>query len=145
MDPDNPIVKLCAEGMQAEYQGRFDLARALFTQAWEARQNDLDACIAAHFLARQQESPEETLRWNEIALRSADAAGDERVHGFYPSLYLNLGFSHEVLGNLAEASRFYGLAEERISELDDGPYGNVVRNAIAQGLRRIGAADDQDP
>jgi hypothetical protein len=53
--------------------------------------------------------------------------GDDRVRGFYPSLYLNLGRSHEVLGHPAEASRYYELAAEG---LDVVPAGLARRNVV---------------
>jgi hypothetical protein len=37
VDPGNPVVKLCAQGMQAECEGRDDLARRLFARAWDER------------------------------------------------------------------------------------------------------------
>ena len=112
MDLDNPVVKLCMEGTQAEFGGRISDARLLYMQAWEASKNDYEACIAAHYVARFQGSPEETLRWNQEALDRANAVGDERVQDFYPSLYLNMGSSHEALGNQVEARRYYDLAAE---------------------------------
>ena len=136
MDPENPVVKLCAEGMQAEAQHRNDDARRLFTQAWEAAQDDYDACVAAHYLARQQDTPQDTLKWNQESLARADAVGDERVCDFYPSLYLNLGFSHEVLGNRAEARRYYELAAEKTAVLPEDSYGDLVRNGVAEALKR---------
>jgi hypothetical protein len=84
MDPENPVVKLCAQGMEAEFAGRPVEARDLFVRAWEARADDYDASVAAHFVARHQATPQETLRWNQEALARADAVGDERVRGFYP-------------------------------------------------------------
>lgn len=137
VDPNNPVVKLCAEGMQAEGEGRKEAARDLFARAWEMRQDDLDACIAAHYLARHQPSPEETLRWNSEALERADAVGDERVAGFYPSLLLNMGWSHEQLGDRAEALRWYDLAAARLDELPDDRYGDVVRDGVARGRARV--------
>lgn len=53
-DPENVVVRLCAQGMQAEAEGRDAQARDLFLQAWEAAEDDYDACIAAHYLARHQ-------------------------------------------------------------------------------------------
>jgi hypothetical protein len=138
MDPNNPVVKLCAEGMRAEGAGRFDDARDLFMKAWEMSVDDYDACIAAHYVARHQASAEETLRWNRIAADRADAVKDDRVAGFYPSLYLNLGHSHEQLGDMAEARRFYELAAAKGDSLPDGRYGDVVRRGAEEGLRRIG-------
>ena len=110
IDIDNPVVKLCLEGTQAEFQGRIDDARALYRQAWDISQDDYEGCIAAHYLARYQESIEEALRWNQEALRRANAVASERVQSFYPSLYLNLGHSYEMVGNQTEAQRYYDLA-----------------------------------
>ena len=137
MDPTNPVVKLCAEGMQAEIEGRGADAHALFVRAWETRSDDYEACIAAHFVARYQQEPEEMLRWNQEALERANAVPDERVHNFYPSLYLNLGKSHEELGSPAEARRCYGLAAELAVALPADPYGETVRAASAAGLERM--------
>ena len=110
MNPDNPVVKLCIAGTQAEFNGRIDAARALYRQAWEAAQDDYEACIAAHYVARHQPDPHETLRWNREALARAEAVGDGRVDSFYPSLYLNMGQSFERLGDEAEAQRYYEMA-----------------------------------
>ena len=136
MDPNNPVIKLCVEGMQAEAEGRNEDAHNLFMQAWEASTDDYEACVAAHYVARHQ-SLEDALHWNQVALMRAEAVGDERVQGFYPSLYLNLGHSYEVLGNLAEAKRHYELAAERVGDLAADPYGKTVRKGIEAGLRRL--------
>jgi len=112
VDLDNPVIQLCVAGTQAEFEGRASDARALFQQAWTAAGDDYEACIAAHYLARHQERPQDTLRWNQRALRHALAVGDERVKDFYPSLYLSLGRSYEVLGDHAQARKYYALAAE---------------------------------
>jgi len=52
MDLHNPVVILCIKGTQAEFEGRQEDTYALYLQAWEARKNDYDACIAAHYIAR---------------------------------------------------------------------------------------------
>lgn len=112
MDLDNPVIKLCMDGTHAEFQGQIDKARSCYQQAWEAVQDDYDACIAAHYLARFQTCPEKRLYWNQVALEKAEAVGDERVQYFYPSLYLNMGQSHELLGNRIEAKRYFDLAAQ---------------------------------
>jgi len=109
IDPENPMVKLCIRITQAEFQGRLEDARWLANLAWEASRDDYEACMAAHYVARFQENPQEKLHWNQEALRRAEAAG-EQVRDFYPSLYLNLGQSHELLGEQAKARRYYDLA-----------------------------------
>ncbi len=137
MDPNNPIVRLCTEGMKAEGEGRPADAAALFMRAWDAAKDNFDRCIAAHYVARHQTTPEETLRWNREALDLADAVGDERVEGFYPSLYLNMGYSCEQVGDLEEAGRYYDMAADRAGKLPDDRYGAVVRGGIEEGHKRI--------
>jgi tetratricopeptide (TPR) repeat protein len=137
MDPNNPVIKLCAEGMKAEMEGRIDDARLLFVQAWEQSKDDYEACIAAHYVARHQKSPEESLHWNKEALDRADAVSDERVQSFYPSLYLNMGKAHEDLGNREAAKRHYELAAAKTSNLPEGRYGDLVRDGINRGLQRV--------
>ena len=138
MNTDNPIVKLCVPGMEAEAGGRSADALLLFMQAWEQRKDDYDACVAAHYVARHQKTPAQSLHWNQEALDRAHAVNDERVHGFYPSLYLNMGKAHEDLGDRKEAKRFYELAAARTSDLPEGRYGDLVRDGIQRGLQRAG-------
>jgi hypothetical protein len=136
LDPDNPVVKLCMAGMQAESEGQASDARAFFAQAWAARQDDFEACIAAHYLARHQEHPEDTCAWNQVALRHADAVHDGRARAFYPSLYLNLGHSCEELGNQDGARHYYELARTRLADLPGGPYRDLVQSGITAGRNR---------
>jgi hypothetical protein len=49
-------------------RGRSSDARELFAQAWAIRRDDYEASIAAHFVARHQDTPEEALRWNMLAV-----------------------------------------------------------------------------
>jgi tetratricopeptide (TPR) repeat protein len=112
MDLENTIIKLCLQGTRAEFEGNRDVACELYWRAWDAVTDDYEACIAAHYVARCQESPEEIFHWNQEALERANAVDDERVKEFYPSLYLNLGRSYELLGNQAEAKKYYQRAAE---------------------------------
>ena len=136
VDPNNPIVKLCAAGIAAEMAGKRADAGALYMQAWDARTDEYEACIVAHYLARIQPTPEESLRWNQEALRYAEATDREKVKDFYPSLYLNLGKSHEDLGNRDEAKRLYSLAVEGSALLPEGKLTDIVRRGASEGLKR---------
>ena len=107
---NTPAIKLCIEGTQAEFNGDVQAACDLYRQAWETSIGDYEACIAAHYMARCQESPEEIFRWNQIAFERAQMVNDERVKDFYPSLYLNMGRSHELLGNKLQAKEYYDVA-----------------------------------
>lgn len=112
MDINNPVIKLCIEGTQAEFRGCIDEARAIYLRAWELVQTDYEACIVAHYIARYQEDNQKRLEWNLIALDKALAVGDERVKEYYPSLYVNLGRSYELLGCLADAKHYYDKAAD---------------------------------
>lgn len=109
-DMENPVIKLCIAGTQAEFQGKIQAAAAFYMQAWQAATDDYEACIAAHYVARFQPDAAETLRWNQTALLHADAVEDEQIKDFYPSLYLNLGRSYALLGEPLEAQKYYALA-----------------------------------
>ena len=137
MDPDNPIVKLCAQGMEAESAGDLTGAMACFEQAWDEASDDWERCVAAHYAARHQNTPEATLHWNEECLTYAKAVGDETVAGFYPSLYLNIGHSHEMLGHREQAIEGYRNAEKLLRTLPPGPYADMVKDGVARGIDRM--------
>jgi hypothetical protein len=131
----NPVVQLCAQGMMTGDP-------ALFEQAWDARVDDFDACVAAHYLARHQTDPRIALEWNLRALEHADAAGPERVRGFYPSLHLNLAKSYEDTGDLTAAGRHYELAGKAARALPDDGYSAMIRRGVGSGRARVAAAGD---
>ena len=112
MDTDNPVVQLCIQATQAEYAKKIDEAASLYWQAWREATDAFEKCVAAHYVARIQKDPQEMFRWNFIALTQANRVGDQRVQSYYPSLYLNMGKSCELIGNLHEAQRYYTLANE---------------------------------
>ncbi len=137
MDPENPIVKRCAEGMEYESKGDFENASRLFLSAWEESTDDFERCIAAHYVARHQKSPDEALVWNQRSLDHARAVNGDKVSGFFPSLYLNMGKAYEDLAKPHEARQFYAMASEVLSSLPDNEYGRLVRGAVERALERI--------
>jgi hypothetical protein len=144
LDPARPVVRLCAEGVEAELAGRDAEARCLYDEAWEARVDDLDACIAAHYVARYQPTLDGALAWHRRALEHARALDGalEGIEGFLPSLYLNLGKAHEDLGDLESARACYHLAEEFVHSLEDDTHGELVRGGVASALARVEAMQD---
>jgi hypothetical protein len=112
MNTNNRVIQLCVQEARAEFEHRSEDALALYQQAWDANANDYEACIAAHYVARFQESADETLKWNQTALVHAKMADQEDIKEFYPSLYLALGHSFEMVGNQTEAYKYYALAAE---------------------------------
>lgn len=112
METDNPVVKLCIAGTQAEFQHKVEEAKAFYEQAWQIQTNDYEACIAAHYMARFQKDAGLAFDWNQKALDHALTCKDERVTPFLPSLYLNMGKSYEKLGDPASAQLHYNLASQ---------------------------------
>jgi hypothetical protein len=137
-DPSNPVIALCIAGMQIE--GESDRARVLFEQAWAARVDDFDASVAAHFLARHQPTPADTLHWNAVALRHADALGDDRARELLPSLCLNLGDSYLAAGRVDEARTLATRASATLAALPPGGYAELVRGGIERLHQRVAAA-----
>ena len=140
MDPDNPIIRLCAEGMGEQALGNREAAEALFMRAWSEASDDFEACVAAHYLARCGEDEAAAFHWNEVALIRADRVDDERVRDFYPSLHLNMGYSYELRGDRVSARTHYLYAAARIAGLPEEPYTVMIRKGIEAGLERVGEA-----
>jgi hypothetical protein len=136
MDPTNPIIQLCVQGVEAESANRGDEARTYYEQAWRASTDDVEACIAAHYLARNQTDLEQALWWNQIALARADRVADDRVRPFYASLHLNLGMAYEKLGQVGIARHHYRRANETTSDIADGEHRVLVDYCVTRGLKR---------
>lgn len=136
-DNNNKIVKLCAEGMDLEGQGRPDDARKHFQQAWDEASTNFEKFVSAHYVARQQQNTEDKLTWDKIALDLALKTGDENVKGAYPSLYLNIGKCYEDLNDMLNASANYHLANSFIHFLKEDGYGNMIKRGIANGIERV--------
>ena len=133
IDGDNDVARLCAEGMAID--GDAVAAGALFRQAWDARRDDYEASIAAHFLARHQPSLDDTLFWNRVAAEHAEAVTDERAKPLLASLYLNLADSYLALGHSAKAIL---VAEQGVAALQFLP-ADGYRDFVARGLQRVSA------
>lgn len=142
MNPENPVVQLCSQGMLAEAEGRDDDAREHFQQAWDLAADDYDAAIAAHYLARHQPSPEQALRWNRESLARAERVADERAAGFFTSLHLNLAKSYRDLDQPGLAQRHFATAARHIGDVPPGQYADWTRFAIAEGLRPVNPATE---
>jgi hypothetical protein len=138
-DASNRVVALCAAGMAVE--GTPAEARRRFEQAWAARGDDYDACVAAHFLARHQPTAEETLHWSLLAVRHAEAVPGGRAAGFLASLYLNLGDAHAALGQPGAATAAARRAAGHLDALPAGGYREIVALGIRRLSERLGAAD----
>jgi hypothetical protein len=131
IEPNNPVVALCAAGMACD--GAPEEARRLFEEAWEARRDDYDAAIAAHYLARHQPTPFLALDWNTRAVTHCERVTDDRAAELLPSLYLNLADSLLAVGRREEAR----VMAERASKCLPALPADGYRSFIALGIARL--------
>lgn len=143
MDPANPVTALCIQGMEAEGRGEPTRARGLFQQAWDQHTTSTEAAVAAHYLARHQDTDNDALHWNQRALDAALASDPASVAIMMPSLHLNLGRSHEDTGQLGPARHHYEQAAAASDVLGEDGYSQMTRNGITAALERTAASTDR--
>ena len=136
-DPDNDIVKLCAQGMALEGEGKPEEASIIFLKAWNDATNDLEKFTAAHYVARHQNSVEDKLIWDERALSIALNIEEKNIQSTLPSLYLNIAKCYEDLNNTERARKNYHTALLYSNELPETGYGQLIKNGILKGIERI--------
>lgn len=139
-DPENKIVKLCAEGMSREGEGKAAEACKLFYQAWDEATNDFEKFIAAHYIARHQKSIENKLNWDKKALQLALKINEDGVKATFPSLYLNIAKCYEDLNDIENAKQNYQTALSFTGELPANGYGDMIKAGIESGLKRVMSA-----
>jgi hypothetical protein len=136
-EPNNNIVKLCAQGMEMEGMGKSEEASRLFIQAWDEATNDFEKFTAAHYVARHQKSIADKLKWDQTALQHALAINSDTVKMTLPSLYLNIAKCYEDLDDFDNARKNYKLALSSTDLLPDNGYGNMIKGGIMNGLDRV--------
>lgn len=135
-DLNNKVVQLCAQGMEAESKTDPEKAKNLFQQAWEMAKTDFEKFTAAHYVARHQETSENKLKWDEIALEHAMKI-EEEVQGSFPSLYLNIGKGYEDLKQIDLSRKNYELALSYVPFLNEDGYGQFLKTGIQNALKRV--------
>ena len=143
-DPNNPVIELCVQGMNAEGEGKIEEAHQFFQRAWDTAENNFERFTAAHYLARNQKDPDDVLKWNLEALSLAETIKDDSTRAHYPSLYLNVAKSYETLGDKEEATRYYRLAADACAHLPAGKYADMIRSGVSAGLKRVGRVNPVD-
>lgn len=122
-NPNNPIVKLCIQGMDMEEKGKSEDASRLFLQAWNEATNDFEKYTAAFYVARHQQNVADKLKWLETALQLALSINDDSVKGALSSLYSNIAQCYEDLGDGDHAKKNKDLAISFRDQLfDKGPF-----------------------
>lgn len=136
-DPDNPVNKLCVEGLGCEGRGDTAAANRAYRRAWDLAGTALEKLTAAHYLARTQPGITGKLRWDQAALDLALSLTETPAQALLPSLYLNTGKCHEDLGDLEAANANYTQALQHAPSLPADGYGSMIRSGIEAALRRV--------
>jgi len=123
--------------MMFEGEGKKEEAFKLFLQAWNEATDDFERFIAAHYVARHQESITDKLKWDEASLNFALKIEDDNIKATLPSLYLNIGKCNEDLNNIEKAKENYELALSFTIHLAHDGYSNMIRAGIKKGLERV--------
>lgn len=133
-NPNNPIVKLCLQGMGLEDQGKPEDASKVFLHAWEKATEDFEKFLAAHYVARHQKNTSDKLKWLETALQFASKINDDSVKSALPALYTHIGKCYDALKNAAEAKKHYELAAACNSQpADKGPFYHGTKADLPTG------------
>ncbi|MEY2426460.1 MAG: hypothetical protein QOI61_2032 [Actinomycetota bacterium] len=119
-----------AEGARSAYVALLD----------DLRDDPRQAAGVLHMYAIVVDDLHEKLAINEEALRLADSVGDAFPFASKATLYANIGFSHQSLGDNAAATYWYQQAKVAAAGLEDDDYGNMMRNGIDGILQRLGTS-----
>jgi hypothetical protein len=123
-------------------------ARTALERLWGSTEDPLHRCTIAHYLADLQDSVEDELRWDELALAAFPDLTDERTRAFddswrarafLPSLHLNLADVHRRAGHEKQARHFLGEATAALDELPADDYGAMIRGALSKVQEAIEA------
>jgi tetratricopeptide (TPR) repeat protein len=136
-DPDNNVIKLCAQGMDMETEGKLEEAGNLFLQAWNEATGNFEKFTAAHYVARHQKTIADKLKWDLVALDLALKINNETIKGSYPSLYLNVAKCYEDLNDFDNARENYQLALSFTNSLPDNGYAYMIKGGIMNGIDRV--------
>jgi hypothetical protein len=108
--------------------------------------DDLLACYVLHDLGHTETEPTAQLGWHLDALAAADAVGDQRVAGFYPSLHLNLAITYRALENRERTREHLDAAEDTLPQLayPDGDYGRFIRSGVVAFREKFDAEEEDE-
>jgi len=109
--------------MRLEDSGDIEDAITMFCKAWHEATDDYERFIAAYYLARQQKSITDKLKWMETSLQCALNINDDNVKSAYSTLYLNIAKCYEELCDSDNAKRNYELSNlYKGAPSDEGPF-----------------------
>lgn len=140
--PFNAVVKLCLQGMDLEDKNQKEQANLVFHQAWEEATNDFERFLAAHYIARHQNTVADRLHWLETALTCAVKVDSNAVHSALPALYNNIALCYEQVNNPEKAKEYADVANSiRYNPSDKGPFYHGTKADLKIGDLLVAGGD----
>ncbi len=133
-NPNNPIIKLCIQGMAMEDARNHDQAGQFFMQAYDEATTDFEKYLGAFYLARHQNNAADKLNWYKTALQFAMQVNDDSVKGALSSLHTSIANCYEELGDMDSAKTHHNLAvATKADPSDQGPFYHGTRADLQVG------------
>lgn len=140
--PFNTVVKLCLQGLDFEDKNQNEQAKLVFHQAWDEATNDFERFLAAHYIARHQNTVAERLHWLETALTCAIKVDSNAVHSALQALYNNIALCYEQVNNPEKAKEYADMANSiRYNPSDKGPFYHGTKADLKIGDLLVAGGD----
>lgn len=122
----------------------FDKARELFLAAYQqgAKYGEDEYTIDAAHMMGIVEKGDESLRWNEIAVKHAEETKDEHAKGWLGPLYNNIGWTYHGMENYEKALELFQKNLEYYNKRDSKKWQSITRWCVARALRSLGRTDE---
>lgn len=124
--------------------GVFDNAKAYFLEAYELAESmrlDFYTVDAAHMMAIVEKG-DDSLKWNEIAMKHARASRDEQARNWLGSLYNNTGWTYSEMGNYDKALELFEKNVKWHEERKSKRQLIIAKWCVARTLRSLGKTND---
>lgn len=122
----------------------YDKARELFLKAYDlgVKSGEDDLTIDAAHMMGIVEKGDESLRWNETAMKHAEETTDEHAKGWLGSLYNNTGWTYFEMKNYVRALELFEKYAAYNTERKYVRLTGIARWCVAKTLRVMGKTDE---
>ncbi len=144
---DDPVSKIryqLERGRTFNSSGKTEKAEELFLKAYELGLNSGEENLtvdAAHMMAIVK-SGEQSLEWNETAMKLAENSSDPAAKKWLGSLYNNTGWTYFEMKDYEKALELFEKCKEWHKERNTGPGLFIARWSVSKTLRLLGRVDE---
>ena len=147
LSDQTPIARiryLIERGRTFNSAGDVESARPLFEEAWDLARGigeDYHAVDSAHMLGIC-EREDKALRWNETAMKTAEASPDARAKEWLGALYNNTGWTYHDAGDYERALQLFEKGLTWRVERDNPVTVQIAKWSVARALRSLGRTSE---